>query len=107
MGKRELVALLSSSSWCLVMVVVWPFLAVPWVCLRFVFVVFTDQTHYFGANNMRAWSVLYREVLILQLENRLPTSKTFNSLILLCFKMLHDYVIRKIKCPFFSCISNL
>ena len=44
MGKRELVALLSLSSWCLVMVV-WLFLAVPWVCLRFV--VFPDHTHYF------------------------------------------------------------
>ena len=32
MGKRELVALLSLSSWCLVMVV-WLFLAVPWFCL--------------------------------------------------------------------------
>ena len=32
MGKRELVALLSLSSWCLVLVV-WLFLAVPWVCL--------------------------------------------------------------------------
>ena len=44
MGKRELVALLSlSSSWCL-MVVVWLFLAVPWVCLQFVIVVFPDHT---------------------------------------------------------------
>ena len=42
--KRELVALLSLSSWCLVMVV-WLFLAVPWVCLRFVIVVFSDHTH--------------------------------------------------------------
>ena len=33
MGKRELVALLSLSSWCLV-IVVWLFLAVPWVCLQ-------------------------------------------------------------------------
>ena len=40
--KRELVALLSLSSWCLVMVV-WLFLAVPWVCLRFVIVVFSDH----------------------------------------------------------------
>ena len=39
MGKRELVALISLSSWCLVMVV-WLFLTVPWVCLRFVIVVF-------------------------------------------------------------------
>ena len=44
MGKRELVALLSLSSWCLVMVV-WLFLAVPWVCLRFVIVVIPDPTH--------------------------------------------------------------
>ena len=32
MGKRELVALLGLSCWCLV-IVVWLFLAVPWVCL--------------------------------------------------------------------------
>ena len=44
MGKRELVALLSLSSWCNVMVV-WLFLAVPWVCLWFVIVVFPDDTH--------------------------------------------------------------
>ena len=37
MGKRELIVLLSVSSWCLVMVV-WLFLAVPWVCLRFVII---------------------------------------------------------------------
>ena len=43
-GKRERVALLSLSSWCLVMVV-WLFLAVPWVCLRYVIVVFPDHTH--------------------------------------------------------------
>ena len=41
--KRELVALLSLSSWCLVMAV-WLFLAVPWVCLGFVIVVFPDHT---------------------------------------------------------------
>ena len=44
MGKRELVALLNLSSWCLVMVVRL-FLAVPWGCLRFVIVVFPDHTH--------------------------------------------------------------
>ena len=46
MGKRELVALLSLSSWCLVMVV-WLFLTVPRVSLQFVIVVFPDHTHYF------------------------------------------------------------
>ena len=40
---RELIALLSLSSWCLV-IVVWLFLAVPWVCLQFVIVVFPDHT---------------------------------------------------------------
>ena len=44
MGKRELVALLILSSWCLVMVE-WPFLAVLWGCLRFVIGVFPDHTH--------------------------------------------------------------
>ena len=44
MGKRELVALLNLSSWCLVMVELL-FLAVPWGCLHFVIVVFPDQTH--------------------------------------------------------------
>ena len=46
MGKRELVAMLSMSSWCLV-IVVWLFLVVPWVYLQFVIVVFPDHTHYF------------------------------------------------------------
>ena len=46
MGKRELVALLNVSSWCLVMVE-GLFLAMPRGCLRFVIVVFPDHTHYF------------------------------------------------------------
>ena len=44
MGKRELVALLSLSSSCLV-IVVWLFLVEPWGCLRFVNVVFPNHTH--------------------------------------------------------------
>ena len=43
MGKRELVALLNLSSWCLVMVERL-FLAVTGGCLRFVTVVFPDHT---------------------------------------------------------------
>ena len=42
MGKRELVALLDLSSWCLVMVERL-FLPVPWGCLPFVIVVFPDH----------------------------------------------------------------
>ena len=44
MGKRELVVMLSLSSWCLLMVERLP-LAVPWGCLRFVIVVFPDHTY--------------------------------------------------------------
>ena len=44
MGKRELIALLNLSSWCLVMDERL-FLAVPWGCLRLVIVVFPDHTH--------------------------------------------------------------
>ena len=44
MGKRELVALLNLSSWCLVMVERL-FFPVPRGCLRFVIVVFPDHTH--------------------------------------------------------------
>ena len=44
LGKRELVALLNLSSWCLV-VVERLFLTVPWSCLQSVIVVFSDHTH--------------------------------------------------------------
>ena len=43
-GKRELVALLGLSSWCLV-IVVWLFLAVSWGCLQIGIGVFPDYTH--------------------------------------------------------------
>ena len=51
MGKREreLAALLSLYSWCLV-IVVWLFLSVPWVCLQFVTVILT---YYFWVSFMR------------------------------------------------------
>ena len=44
MGKRDLVALLNLSSWCLVMVDRL-FLAVPRGCLQFMIMVFPDHTH--------------------------------------------------------------
>ena len=44
MGKRQLVALLNLSSWCLVMDERL-FLAMSGGCLRFVIVVFPDHTH--------------------------------------------------------------
>ena len=53
MRKRELIALLNLSSWCLV-IVERLFLAVPRGCLQFVIVVFPDHTHYFNACANRA-----------------------------------------------------
>ena len=44
MGKRELTALLCSSSWCLV-IVVWLFFTMPRFCLQFVIAVFPDHTY--------------------------------------------------------------
>ena len=58
MGKRELVALLSLSSWYLVMDV-WLFLAVPWVSLRFVIVVFPDHTHLLFASVIKHVCIFY------------------------------------------------
>ena len=59
MGKREseLAALLSLSSWCLV-IVVWLFLSVPWVCLQFVIVIFTIFGVIHANSDGFAWSSL-------------------------------------------------
>ena len=55
MGKRELVALINLSYWCLVMVERL-FHAVPWGFLRFVIVVFPDHTHYFCWKRLRVYT---------------------------------------------------
>ena len=67
MGKRELVALLSLSAWCLV-TVVWPFLAMPWVCLQFVIVVFPDHTHllFLTDQGKTRVTIFYKLILILK-----------------------------------------
>ena len=69
MGKRELVALLNLSSWCLV-VVKQLFLALPLGCLQFVIVVFPDHTHllFFGYRlfvNENAHSLLLSGCLVI------------------------------------------
>ena len=56
MGKRELIALLNLSSWCLVMVEQL-FLAVPRGCLQFVIVVFPDHTHLLFLTKSRSQNV--------------------------------------------------
>ena len=62
MGKRELIALLNLSSWCLVMVERL-FLAVPRGCLRFVIVVFPDHTHllFLGPDFNLFWSQIFSQ----------------------------------------------
>ena len=70
MGKRELVALLSLSSWCLV-IAVCIFLAVPWVCLQFMILVFPDHTHLLYLNAVYCRKILYYVVV--------KTQKMFNS----------------------------
>ena len=57
MGKRELIALLNLSSWCLVMVERL-FLTVPLGCLQFVIVVFPDHTHLLFSISRNRISVL-------------------------------------------------
>ena len=56
MAKRELVALLNMSSWCLLMVE-WLVLGVTWGCLRFVIVVFPDSTPLPFLSNASKWNM--------------------------------------------------
>ena len=77
MGKRELVALLNLSSWCLVMVERL-FLAVPRGCLQFVIVVFPDHIHLlFCLFNLSAYSLV--ETMIESDIERKTTSGAFAS----------------------------
>ena len=69
MGKRELVALLNLSSWCLVMVERL-FLALPWGCLRFVIVVFPDHTHLLFLGLYRETSLCLPVVLLFTVPRR-------------------------------------
>ena len=73
MGKRELVALLNLSYWCLVMVE-WLLLTVPWCCLRFVIVVFPDHTHvlFLLVPNLRPRFWLLLKHKDVKLEWRIP-----------------------------------
>ena len=57
MGKRELVGLLSLSSWCLV-IVVWLSLALSWIFLQFLIVAFSDHTHLLFLAKQILWLLL-------------------------------------------------
>ena len=66
MGKRELIALLNLSSWCLMMVEQL-FLAMPRGCLQFVIVVFPDHTHLlFLINDVKMFPAVYRRIYCLK-----------------------------------------
>ena len=62
MGKRELIALLNLSSWCLVMVERL-FLAVPRGCLVFVIVVFPDHSHLLFSSNLANIFISTKQIL--------------------------------------------
>ena len=78
MGKRELIALLNLSSWCLVMVDLL-FLTVPRGCLQFVIVVFPDHTH------LLFLSKISPEFLIDQNKFLPDLSYTFSQYLITCF----------------------
>ena len=81
MGKRELVALLNLSSWCLMMVERL-FLVVPPGCLRFVIAVFPDHTHLLFLNINNGYfdnmvSQIYPSELQLNKANTSDTEAAF------------------------------
>ena len=85
MGKRELVALLSLSFWCLIMVVSL-FLVVPLICLQFVLVVFPDHTHLLFLNKTYYWFTPGRPVptqlfiVDLDVKNQIKKNERYKSL---------------------------
>ena len=80
MGKRELVAWLNLSSWCLVMVERL-FLTVPQGCLQFVIVVFPDHTHYFG-----------NQLLVFLLNGRLRPVLLYMYMYIASHKIAYEFV---------------
>ena len=67
MGKRELIALLDLSSWCLVMVERL-FLMVPRGCLQFVIVVFPDHTHLLLLTPLTFRLVIQKPFMLVELD---------------------------------------
>ena len=78
-GKRELIALLNLSSWCLVMVERL-FLVVPRGCLQFVIVVFPDHTHLLFWTQIRSNRTLDTSFLVCLLKVFYISPKQFNVL---------------------------
>ena len=100
MGKRELIALLNLSSWCLVMVERLLF-AVPRGCLQFVIVVFPDHIHLLFFTLTQSQSV-YNAYIELEGVNSLdalsqikpPRTSTYPSLLYLeTIRMLSSFCL--------------
>ena len=68
-------SLLCLSTWCLV-IVVWLFLAAPWVCLQvaIVVVVLPDHTHFFAIKGKR-WGKLAAGILLLHVKVNVRRSR--------------------------------
>ena len=64
-GRESCFFLLCLSTWCLI-IVVWLFLTMPWVCLQFVIVVFPDHTHFFV---LSPWEIPVLSQRLSHLEN--------------------------------------
>ena len=99
-GKRELVDLLNLCPWCFVMVE-WLFLMMPWGCLPFVIVVFSDHTLFL---------FLLLDYKILQEDNmmfKMATSIGLLELRFYTFKLLnfyfkpYFYLKNTLECTFF------
>ena len=78
MGKRELIALLNLSSWCLVMVERL-FLTVPRGCLQFVIVVFPDHTHLLFLWSNHSFYHDKLDLVVSQYFMHIPTLQTDNN----------------------------
>ena len=65
--KRELFALVCLSNWYLVMAV-WLFFAVLWVCLMFVIVVFPDHTHLLFFMSIASLNIKFSSVVLLEYQ---------------------------------------
>ena len=98
MGKRELVALLNLSSWCLVMVE-WLFLVVPWGCLRFVIMYFLIILTYYFYRQYYDLKSKFQDGLKSLLRQRLSDSEFYGDLVYKLKKIVgsHNFSAQFIK----------
>ena len=89
MGKRELVALLNLSSWCLVMVE-WLFLSVQWGCLRFVIVIFPDHTHFLFLDVGKMGFIFCGKIPLLVIRTQVSDPGLMDPLVSVCVGRRED-----------------